>query len=136
MNKKKLIALTMILTLLLTSTAFAYADVQTRETDLVVYDISRTSRTTATATVNVSFATTVDSYNVTMYLQKKVDGNWVNDTTNDDYSINNRGANSRRFIFNHIYTDLDSGVNYRIKCVSKDTIGSDSYSFTSYSNQF
>ena len=136
MNKKKLIALTMILTLLLTSTAFAYADVQPRDTDIVSFNIDRTSRTTATATINVSFATLVDRYVVTMYLQKKVDGVWVSDTSNDDYVYSNTGTNARRFIFNHVYTDLESGVNYRIKCISKDYIGDSSYTLTCYSNQF
>lgn len=136
MNKKKLIVLAMILTLLLTSTAFTYADVQPRDTDVVSFSINRTSRTTATATAVISFSTFVDRYNVTMYLQKKVNGVWVSDTTNADYVYSNSGTNSLSFNFNHIYTDLESGVNYRLKCVSKDTIGNSSYTFTGYSNQF
>ena len=136
MNKKKLITLAMILTLLLTSTAFAYAEVQSRDTDIVTFNIERTSRTSAAATVTISFAARVDKYDVTMYLQKKVDGVWVSDTTNDDYLLKNTGSGSQRFIFNHIYSDLKSGVNYRLKCVSKDTIDGSSYTLTCYSNQF
>ena len=136
MNKKKLIALAMILTLLLTSTAFAYADVQTRETNTVLFSINRTSRTTAAATVEVDFSTKVDRYDVTIYLQKKINGVWVSDTTNADYIYRNSGQNSFDYTFNHIYSHLESGEIYRLKCVSKDYIGNSTTSFTSYSNQF
>lgn len=134
--KKRMLALTMILILVLTSTIFAYAEGQTRDTVLVYYDIVRTSRTSAAATVDVSFSNYVDGYNVTIYLQKKVDNRWVADVTNPDYVFSKSGTNDFDYTFNHIYTTLESRVIYRLKCVSNDNIGTASYSSTTYSNQF
>ena len=134
--KKRMLALAMILILVLTSTVFAYAEVEPRNTALVTYDISRISRTSATATVDVTFSTIVDRYDVKIYLQKKIDGQWVLDTDNVDYAYYNSGTNSFEFIFNHIYTDLEAGVNYRLRCVSRDYIGNNLNTFTTYSNQF
>ena len=134
--KKQMLALTMILILVLTSTVFAYAEGQTRETNLVTFLASRDSRTNATVTVDVTFSTYVDQYNVTIYLQKKVDDRWVSDVTNPDYVFSKSGTNSLDYTFNHRYTTLDSGSSYRLKCVSRDTVGTNSYTFTAYSNQF
>ena len=134
--KKRMLALAMILILVLTSTVFAYAEGQTRHTALVTYDISRTSRTSATATVDVTFSTIVDRYDVKIYLQKKINGEWVLDADNIDYAYYNSGTNNFEFTFNHIYTALEAGANYRLRCVSRDYIGDELYTFTSYSNQF
>ena len=134
--KKRILALAMILILVLTSTVFAYADGQTRDTNVVYFAIERTSRTTATASVDVTFSTDVDHYNVTVYLQKKVDDRWVSDVSNPDYVFSKSGTDDFEFLFYHTYSNLVSGVHYRLKCVSTDTVGSNSYSFTSYSNQF
>ena len=134
--KKRMLALAMVLILVLTSTVFAYAEVEQRDTNVVYFAIDRISRTSATATVDVTFSTDVDRYNVTIYLQKKVDDRWVSDVTNPDYVFSKSGTNDFQYIFNHVYTTLTSGVNYRLKCVSTDTVGSNSYTFTSYSNQF
>ena len=134
--KKRMLALAMILILVLTSTIFAYAEVQPRDTVLVYYDIVRTSRTSATATVDVSFSNYVDRYNVTIYLQKKVDNRLVSDVQNPDYVFSKTGVNDFDYTFNHIYSALESGVIYRLKCVSNDYIGTSSYSSTTYSNQF
>ena len=134
--KKRMLALAMILILVLTSTVFAYAEGQTRATALIHFDIIRTSRTSASATVDVSFSNYVDRYNVTIYLQKKVDSRWVSDVTNPDYVFSKSGTNDFDYTFNHIYAHLESGEIYRLKCVSNDTIGSSSYTSTTYSNQF
>ena len=133
---KRFLAIALILTLVLTSTAFAFADVQPRDTNFVIFDIQRVSRTTATATVDVLFSTEVDRYNVTIYLQKKVNGEWVSDTTNTDYVFYNSGQSEYDFTFNHIYSNLSGGVTYRLKCVSTDYIGNSTHTTTTYSNQF
>ena len=136
MNKKRIFALVMVLTLVLTSTVFAFAEVQPRDTGSVVFSIDRVSRTNAEAVVDITFVTKVDRYTVAVYLQKKVDGSWINDTTNEDYAIYESGTSDFDHLFSHLYTDLTSGVNYRLKCTITDYIGSSSYTFTAYSNQF
>lgn len=134
--KKRMLALTMILILVLTSTVFAYAEVEPRETIGVTFGISRISRTSATATVDVTFSTIVDTYNVTIYLQKKVDNRWVSDVANEDYVYSKSGVNALDYMFNHIYTNLETNTIYRLKCVSRDTIGGNTYTETTYSSQF
>ncbi len=134
--KKRMLALTMILILVLTSTVFAYAEVEPRDTNIVSFTVERLSRTTAAATVSVTFSELVDRYNVTIYLQKKVNERWVSDVQNPDYVFSRTGNNDIDYSFNHVYSNLESGVSYRLKCVSTDNIGNSSFSFTSYSNQF
>ena len=134
--RKRMLALTMILILVLTSTIFAYAEGQTRETNIVYFSTNRTSRTTAAATVDVSFSTFVDRYNVTIYLQKKVDNRWVSDVQNPDYVFSKSGTNDLDFYFSHIYTSLDANTIYRLKCVSTDYVGVNQYTATTFSNQF
>lgn len=136
MSKKKIFSLIMILVLLLSSTVLAFADVQPRETAVVTYITNRTSRTTAEATVDVDFGDTVDEYNVWVYLQKKVDGEWVNDLSNIEYLVYKTGKNNYDCTVSHRYTHLTSGVIYRLRCISKDTLDGVNSSFTSYSNQF
>ena len=134
--KRKIISVTLILLLVLSSTAMAFAEGQTRDTNLVNYSIDRTSRTTAVATVNVMFSDYVDEYSVIIYLQKKVDGQWTSDVMNPDYAFYNSGTGQIRFAFNHIYSNLEAGEIYRLKCVSRDYIDNQLYVFTTYSNQF
>ena len=134
--KKRLLSISLIFILILTSTVFAYAEGVTRDTNVVTFAIDRISRTSATATVGVTFSTYVDSYNVTIYLQKKTDNRWVSDVNNEDYVYSQSGTNNLGYTFNHIYTDLESGTIYRLKCVSTDNVGNSSYSTTTYSNQF
>lgn len=136
MNKKRIFALVMVLTLVLTSTVFAFAEVQPKNTATVIFSIQRVSRTTAEATIDVNFTTEVDRYTIAIYLQKKENGEWVNDTTNEDYAFYDSGTTDYDYMFNYIYSNLISGVNYRLKCVSRDYIGSSSYTTTTYSNQF
>ena len=134
--KKRMLALAMILILVLTSTVFAYAEVEPRDTNVVYFSTERTSRTTASAIVDVTFSTFVDRYNVTIYLQKKVDNRWVSDVANPDYVFSRSGTDTFDFYFNHIYSHLESGTNYRLKCVSTDYIGTSQYTATTFSNQF
>ncbi len=136
MNKKRIFALVMVLTLVLTSTVFAFAEVQPKNTGMVVFDINRVSRTSAEAVVDITFTAEVDRFTVAVYLQKKVDGSWVNDTENDDYAVYESGTDDFDYMFSHVYSNLESGAIYRLKCVSRDYIGSSSYTTTTYSNQF
>lgn len=136
MNKKRIFALVMVLTLVLSSTVFAFAEVQPRDTAAISFNTVRTSRNTAEASVTVDFMGEVDRYTIAIYLQKKVDGIWVNDTNNEDYAFYDSGTNSYDYTFDYIYDDLVTGAIYRLKCTSRDYIGSSSYEFTAYSNQF
>ena len=136
---KKLFITALILIMVLSMAVFAYAEgdsISPYSTGDVTFITDRTSRTTADVTISVGFTQKVDSYNVVVYLQKKVNGVWKLDTTNPDYVFYNNGFNSYDFIFSHRYTHLKSGEFYRIMCVSKDHIGSSSQTFTAYSKQF
>ncbi|MGN1412895.1 MAG: hypothetical protein ACI4WY_01480 [Anaerovoracaceae bacterium] len=136
--KKKILCTVLILVLLLTAAVSAYAEtgIQPRDTNMVTFITNRTSRTSADVTVSVTFSDVVDSYNVIIYLQKKVNGQWVLDTTNEEYVFFNNGSKTSNFIFANAYTHLSEGVIYRIKCISKDYIGDSTYITTTYSNQF
>lgn len=136
MNKKRIFALVMVLTLVLSSTVFAFAEVQPRDTDMVYYSIERISRTSAEALVDVTFSMNINRYTIAIYLQKNVNGEWINDTTNEDYVFYDSGNDGSDYTFTHVYTHLTSGVNYRLKCTSTDYIGSTSHVTTTYSNQF
>ena len=70
MNKKRIFALVMVLTLVLSSTVFAFAEVQPRDTATVEFITNRTSRTSAQATVDVNFTQEVDRFTIAIYLQK------------------------------------------------------------------
>lgn len=136
MSKKKIFSLTMILVLLLSSTVLAFADVQPRKTATVNYVTDRTSRTTAETTVDVNFMGDVDEYKVWVYLQKKVNGEWVNDLSNPEYMLYRTGVDDHDCTIFYRYTHLTSGEIYRLRCISKDTVGGVTSSFTTYSNQF
>ena len=141
--KKRLLSTFIVIVLLFSfcSVSFASTDegnagIVPYETDVVSYAIDRTSATTATVSINVSFSQRVDQYSVVVFLQKYVNGEWVLDTTNDDYIYFNNGLNSYSFLFTKKYSDLKRGVTYRIRCVSKDYIGSTSHISTTYSPSF
>ncbi len=136
MSKKKIFSLTMILILLLSSTVLAFADVQPRDTATVNYITERTSRTTAEVTVDVNYSELTDEYKVWVYLQKKVDGEWVNDLSNPEYMLYRTGTKDYDCTIFYRYTHLVSGNIYRLRCISKDTVGRVTSSFTTYSNQF
>lgn len=136
--KKKILCTALILVLLLAAAVSAYAETvtQPRNTDSVIFATTRTSRTSADVSVYVSFTEPVDRYNVIIYLQKKENGEWVNDWNNEEYVFFNNGSQAETFFFANAYTHLSEGVIYRIKCVSKDYIGDSSFVTTSYSGQF
>ena len=77
-----------------------------------------------------------DQYSVVVYLQKKVNGEWVIDTSNSERTLYHNGWKKSSFYFYNQYTGLERGVTYRIKCVSKDYIGSTTTTTTVYSNTF
>lgn len=138
--KRKVFATVIALVIVFSTTVISYAsangEVSLYDTNDITFITTRTTRTSATVTVNVGFTQTVDSYSVVIYLQKKVNGEWVLDTTNDDYIFYNNGFNDNDFTFYHKYNSLISGVTYRIKCVSKDYIGNNTFTTVSYSNSF
>lgn len=144
--KKKILLAVMLLVIVFTGTAVAYASdgngdgggggIMPRDTNVIYYSTRRTSATTAEVTVDVTFSQVVNRYNVVIYLQKKVNGEWELDTTNPDYVFYNNGGNNDEFTFSHIYTHLQDGVNYRVWCVSRDYIGETRYITNGYSNQF
>ena len=120
--KKRLLSTFIVIVLLFSfcSVSFASTDdgnagIVPYETDVVSYAIDRTSATTATVSINVSFSQRVDQYSVVVFLQKYVNGEWVLDTTNDDYIYFNNGLNSYSFLFTKKYSDLKRGVTYRIR---------------------
>ena len=138
--KRKVFAIAMALIMVFSTAVFAYADtdsgISTYDTSDITFVTNRTSRTTADITIAVGFTQVVDRYSVVVYLQKKVDGTWVLDTTNDDYVYYNNGWNSSQFVFSRTYDSLKSGTTYRIKCVCKDYINDSSHTRTFYSNSF
>ena len=136
--KRKVFAIAMALIMVFSTAVFAYAEseIEPYDTKYVTITANRTSRTTADVTVDVEFTQVVDSYSVVIYLQKKVDGEWVLDTTNDDYVFYNNGFNSDDFTFIHRYTSLNADTTYRIRCVSKDYINNVPHNRSAYSNPF
>lgn len=90
--KKKVISLFLALVFVLSFSSTASAatietmdsGIQPHDTDSVIYDISRISDSKADVYIDVDFSQVVDQYNVVVYLQKKVDGEWVIDMTNPE----------------------------------------------------
>lgn len=138
--KRKAFAMVIALVMVFSAVVFAYAStdsgVSLYDTSDVTFVTDRTSRTSADVFITVGFTQKVDRYSVVIYLQKKVNGSWVLDTTNPDYVFYNNGWNSYYFSFSHSYTHLASDSTYRIKCVSKDYIDDATYITTTYSNSF
>ncbi|MBS5335543.1 MAG: hypothetical protein UC708_03835 [Anaerovoracaceae bacterium] len=139
--KKKLLSLfiALILAFSCCSVAFAVPEdegITPYETDGVTYSVKRVSATEANLSLIVDFSQVVDQYSVVIYLQKLSNGSWIDDNTNEDYVFYNNGWNSRSFRFNKVYDNLKRGVSYRIKCVSKDYIGSSSHIATTYTRLF
>lgn len=142
--RKKIVSLflVLILTMSFGSVAFASTEIiddpgiDTHDTDAIVFDIDRISATKADVYIDVYFSQTVDIYNVVVYLQKKVDGEWVIDTSNPERTLYNNGFNKSSFYFYNQYTGLNRNTSYRIRVVSKDTIGSKVETYNAYSNTF
>ena len=141
--KKKIVSLILSLVLVLSFCSVAFADsgndnegIEPYQTDTIVYDINRISATKADVYIDVHFSQTVDQYSVVVYLQKKVNGEWVIDTSNSERTLYHNGWKKSSFYFYNQYTDLERGATYRIKCVSKHYIGSGIHTTTTYSNAF
>jgi len=140
--KKKISVLLMVLVMVLSATVTSYAAVgdggvvSPQSTSSVVFAIDRTSSTSAEVEVKTIFSNIADEYSVVVYLQKLVNGSWVNDTSNPDYVFYNNGINSKTFIFVHTYETLSYGTSYRLMVVSRDIQNSTEYRTTSYSNSF
>ena len=135
-NKVLVIALALVLVFSCTAAAFAESGIQPYATGHVTFTIDRTSGTTATAEVYVSFTSTADEYSVVVYLQKLVNGVWKNDNTNPEYVFYNNGFNSSSCFFSHNYDSLVYGTSYRLMVVSRDKVGSSEYRTTTYSILF
>ena len=139
--KKKLISLALALALVLSFSSVALAEsgpveVEPQDTDSVVFDIERISASKANVYATVYFSQTVDIYNVVVYLQKKVDGEWQLDFSNPERTLYNNGFKNDSFSFYNQYTGLERGASYRIHLVSRDTIDDDLNIFNAYSNPF
>lgn len=139
--KKKLISLALALALVLSFSSVALAEsgpveVEPQDTSSVVFDIERISASKANVYASVYFSQTVDIYNVVVYLQKKVDGEWQLDFSNPERTLYNNGFKNDSFSFYNQYTGLERGASYRIHLVSRDTIGDNLSIFNAYSNPF
>ena len=140
--KRKLLISALILIMLLSSTLCASAAtggeemVEPQSTSNVIFQIDRTSGTTATAIVTVLFSGEADEYSVVVYLQKLVNGTWKNDSTNDEYVFYNNGINSSSCYFGHNYDNLVYGTSYRLMVVSRDIVNGLESRQTTYSNLF
>lgn len=141
--KKKIFTIFAALILVVSCCSVGFADVpdyddliQPYNTSSISFVTSRTSATSADVSIYVHFSQQVDQYSVVVYLQKLSNGSWVLDTTNPDYVTYNNGFSKRYFLFGKTYSHLERGVTYRIKCVSKDYIGSASHIATAYSDPF
>lgn len=140
--KKKLISLVLTLVLVLSCSSMAFAsggdtaEIQPLETDTIIFDIDRISASKADVYISVYFSQTVNVYNVVVYLQKKVDGEWQMDFSNPERTLYNNGFQKDYFLFYNQYTGLERGDSYRMRVVSKDTIGDSVHTFIATSSAF
>ena len=139
--KKKLISLALALALVLSFSSVALAEsgpveVEPQDTDSILFEIERISASKADVYATVYFSQTVNVYNVVVYLQKKVDGEWQLDFSNPERTLYNNGFQDDSFSFYNQYTGLERGASYRIHLVSRDTIDSSLHIFNAYSNPF
>ncbi len=98
--------------------------------------VSRDSGTDGSATIITNFAGTMDSFTVTVYLQKLSNNSWVNDTSNEDYVKKSSGTNDSTNLFDAFYDKLTRGVSYRLKVVSKTVYNGITYTSSGYSQVF
>lgn len=142
--KKKIVSVFLILALVLSFGSAAFAaeievmdnSAQPYDTNSVSFEIDRISASKADVYIDIHFSQVVDRYSVVIYLQKKVDGKWVIDTTNPERTLFNNGIKESSFYFYNRYTGLKRGVSYRIRCISKDYIDSSTSTLTTYSKPF
>ena len=142
--KRKLLIVVMAIALTFSCCAAAFAAVpdgsdtaQPYNTSSMSFTIQRTSSSTAEVSIDVICGQLVDRDSVVVYLQKlNSDGTWSLATENSDYVLYNNGLDAHYFSFDHVYKNLVRGTTYRLKCVSKDYIGDNSYTSTGYSYSF
>ena len=140
--KKLLLSLTLAFVMAFSCTTVGFASVpdevsaEPRVTSLIHTAVSRESGTKAGATIITDFANTMDSFTVTVYLQKLSNGSWINDTTNEDYIKRSSGSNDYGHLFDVYYDDLTYGISYRLKVVSKTIHNGVTYQRSGYSKTF
>ena len=140
--RKLLLSLTLAFVMAFSCTAVGFAAVseeaivEPRSTSSMNIYVSRESGTEGGATIDVNFAGYVDTFSVTVYLQKLSNGSWVNDTSNEDYAIRATGSNRHYAFFNVFYDKLIRGTSYRLKVVSVTTYNDVTYKSTGYSQVF
>ena len=140
--KKKLISLVLTLVLVLSCSSMAFAsggdtaEIQPLDTNSIIFDIDRISASKADVYITVHFSQTVNVYNVVVYLQKKVDGEWQIDFSHPERTLYNNGFQKDSFLFYNQYTGLERGDSYRMRVVSKDTIGDSVHTFIAVSSPF
>lgn len=110
--------------------------VEPRLTSSMNLAVSRESGTDGVATISVNFANYMDSYTVTVYLQKLSNNSWVNDTSNEDYVKGVTGKNRTSTMFDAYYDDLTRGTSYRLKVVSKTVYNGTTYTASGYTRVF
>jgi len=140
--KKTLLSLFLAFVLVFSCTTIGFAAVPDEEvvqpyaTSSINIGVDRVSGTKAETSVNCNFATSVDSYTITVYLQKLSNNNWVNDTDNEDYVTRVTGSNAYSRAFSKIYDDLTYGTLYRLKVTSKTVYAGTTYTKSAYSATF
>lgn len=110
--------------------------VEPRMTSSINIFVDRTSGTKGGATIDCNFAGMTDSFTIDVYLQKLSNGNWVNDTSNEDYHKRAVGSNNDYAFFDVFYDKLTYGSSYRLKVVSKTVKEDVTYQRSAYSATF
>ena len=140
--KKLLLSLTLAFVMAFSCATVGFASVpdevsaETRATSSISIAVSRESGTRAGATIITGFAGTMDSFTVTVYLQKLSNGSWINDTNNEDFVKRISGSNDSSYLFDVFYDDLTYGSSYRLKVVSKTVYNGTTYTSSGYSKTF
>ena len=140
--KKLLLSLTLAFIMAFSCATVGFASVpdevvvEPRLTSSMAIGVSRESGTRAIAGIDCNFAGYMDSFTVTVYLQKLSNNSWVNDTSNDDFAKRASGTNAMDAVFDVEYDDLTYGTSYRLKVVSKTVYNGTTYQRTGYSRTF
>ena len=140
--RKLLLSLTLAFVMAFSCTAVGFAAVseeavvEPRATSSMNISVSRESGTEGGATIDVNFAGYMDSFTITVYLQKLSNGSWVNDTSNEDYAKRGTGSNREDAFYDVFYDDLTRGTSYRLKVVSVTTYNKTTYRAIGYSQAF
>ena len=140
--KKLLLSLTLAFIMAFSCATIGFASVpdevvvEPRVTSSISSGVSRDSGTKASATIDCNFAYIMDSFSVTVYLQKLSNNSWVNDTSNEDFAKRCSGTNSDDAYFSVFYDDLTYGTSYRLKIVSKTVYDGTTYQRSGYSPVF